>query len=213
VIDGPTLVADALTAGVELQELFVTAEADHAVVERGRATGAAVHLIDAEVLRKAVDTVAPQAMAAVATRRATTIADAVAAARTDDSTTVLLAETTVDEIEQWLADAPADEVGRLGPEDLEGGRVERGERARPVGDQHGVREEVDRQVGHRSAARRWRNASNASTAPAMATLSDSERPAMGIVHRWVTTSSRSAGRPWASLPSTKALGRVRSSSS
>jgi TrmH family RNA methyltransferase len=90
VIDGPTLVADALTAGVELQELFVTAEADHAVVERGRATGAAVHLIDAEVLRKAVDTVAPQAMAAVATRRATTIADAVAAAAAGPAALVLV---------------------------------------------------------------------------------------------------------------------------
>lgn len=39
----------------------------------------------------------------------------VAAARTDDSATVLLAETTVDEIEQWLADAPADEVRARGP--------------------------------------------------------------------------------------------------
>jgi TrmH family RNA methyltransferase len=80
VVDGPTLVAEALAAGVELQEVFATADADEAILDRARAAGAVVHPIDPEVLRKAVDTVTPQALAAIATRPATTVADAVARA-------------------------------------------------------------------------------------------------------------------------------------
>ena len=50
------------------------------------------------------------------------------------------------------------------------------------------------------AVRRCRSASKHSTEPAMATLSDSERPAIGMVICWSTRARTSAGRPWASLP-------------
>ena len=57
-----------------------------------------------------------------------------------------------------------------------------------------------------AAVRRCRSASKHSTEPAMATLSDSERPAIGMVICWSTRARTSAGRPWASLPSTTATG-------
>jgi TrmH family RNA methyltransferase len=80
VVDGPTLVAEALAAGLELQELFATADADPDLVARARAAGATVHAIEADVLRKAVDTVTPQPIAAVATQPSIPVEAAIGAA-------------------------------------------------------------------------------------------------------------------------------------
>src|SRR5207302_9731405 len=76
--------------------------------------------------------------------------------------------------------------------------------------QDGVGEEVD--VDHH-AVRRCRAASKQSTAAAIPTFNDSVRPAIGIVTVPSSTPSSSDGRPWASLPSTNAMGEVRSARS
>lgn len=89
-IDGPILLAEALDAGVELLELFVTPAVEPALADRAAATGATVHAVEAEVLRRAVDTVTPQAVAAVARRCTVPAADAVAAARSGPLSLVLV---------------------------------------------------------------------------------------------------------------------------
>ena len=61
--------------------------------------------------------------------------------------------------------------------------------------------------------RRWRSASKQMTVPAIPTLSDSVRPAIGMVTSASSSASSSAGRPCASLPSTSATGPARSTAS
>src|SRR5437588_4696260 len=75
--------------------------------------------------------------------------------------------------------------------------------------QYRVRQLVD--VDHLSWwARHCLARSKQSTAAAMPTLSDSVRPAIGMVTVPSSSAARSSGRPWASLPSTSAVGAVRS---
>ncbi|MET0902978.1 MAG: RNA methyltransferase [Acidimicrobiales bacterium] len=66
-IDGPTLLADALAAGVEVDEVFTTGQHGD-VVAAAVASGARVREVTAEVLARATDTVTPQGVAAVARR-------------------------------------------------------------------------------------------------------------------------------------------------
>jgi RNA methyltransferase, TrmH family len=80
VIDGPVLVQDALTAGVVLQEAFATADADDDALDALMAAGVEVHEVRAEVLARAVDTVTPHGLAAIAARVEVTIEEGVEAA-------------------------------------------------------------------------------------------------------------------------------------
>jgi RNA methyltransferase, TrmH family len=68
VIDGPTLVAAAIDAGLVLDEVFVTSGADSAVLAQAAASGAVVSEVGAETLARAVDTVSSQGIAAIAPR-------------------------------------------------------------------------------------------------------------------------------------------------
>src|SRR5690606_30221014 len=70
-----------------------------------------------------------------------------------------------------------------------------------------------RPPSNRLRTRRWRNASKTTTVPAMATLSDSARPGMGMLTSPSRRLSRPGGRPRASPPTTMATGPVRSTSS
>jgi TrmH family RNA methyltransferase len=90
VIEGPTLVWEALEAGVPLRELFVTPGADTSLVADVEATGAIVRSVTADVLARAVDTVTPQGMAAIAPRVETTVDEAIAAAAGGPLTLVLV---------------------------------------------------------------------------------------------------------------------------
>ena len=79
-IEGPTLVREALAAGVHLSDLFVTATVDPGLVAEATAAGAAVRWVSPDVLSRAVDTVTPQGVAAIAPRIEVSVEDAVAAA-------------------------------------------------------------------------------------------------------------------------------------
>ena len=65
-IDGPTLLAEALDAGLGLDEVLAESGAPRALLDRAEAAGATVHLVHDGVLAKATDTVTPQAVVAVA---------------------------------------------------------------------------------------------------------------------------------------------------
>ena len=65
-IDGPTLLADALAAGVPLDEVLAEPGAPRELLDRAAAAGATVHLVHDGVLARATDTVTPQPVAAVA---------------------------------------------------------------------------------------------------------------------------------------------------
>ena len=81
-IDGPTLLAAALAAGVSVEEVFTSGSrsAVDDVVEAAARAGAIVREIGPEVLAKATDTVTPQGVAAVARRVEVTVEEALAAA-------------------------------------------------------------------------------------------------------------------------------------
>ena len=66
VVEGPTLVGDALDAGVLLECLFVAPRASSPVVARAVATGVPVFDLAPGVLERVADTVTPQAVMAVA---------------------------------------------------------------------------------------------------------------------------------------------------
>jgi TrmH family RNA methyltransferase len=66
VIDGPTLLAEALDAGIRLDEVLAEPEAPRTLLDRAEAAGATVHLVHDGVLAKATDTVTPQPVVAVA---------------------------------------------------------------------------------------------------------------------------------------------------
>lgn len=67
-VDGPVLLAEALDAGVPLQEVVAEPGADAALLARAAAAGVAVLEVADGVLAKALDVVQPQAVAAVARR-------------------------------------------------------------------------------------------------------------------------------------------------
>jgi TrmH family RNA methyltransferase len=66
VIDGPTLLAEALDAGVAVDEVVAEPGCPPAVLDRAAAAGAVVHRTREGMLARVVDTVTPRAVAAVA---------------------------------------------------------------------------------------------------------------------------------------------------
>lgn len=68
VIEGPKLLTEALAAGVELEAVFVTNGADEQVLASVRSSGVEVFELAEEDLARAVDTVTPQGVAAIARR-------------------------------------------------------------------------------------------------------------------------------------------------
>ena len=88
-IDGPTLLADALAAGVEVDEVFTTGQHGD-VVAAAAAAGALVREVTAEVLARATDTVTPQGVAAVARRVEISLDEALLASQTGPLVLVLV---------------------------------------------------------------------------------------------------------------------------
>jgi TrmH family RNA methyltransferase len=80
VIDGPTLLAEALDAGTPVDEVVAAPECPDDLLARAEAAGATVRRARADDLARVVDTVTPQGVAAVAPIPATSPADAAAAA-------------------------------------------------------------------------------------------------------------------------------------
>jgi TrmH family RNA methyltransferase len=80
VIDGPTLLTDALDAGVEVTDVVAEPGCPPAVVERAEASGAVVRLAREGALARVVDAVTPRAVAAVAVLPAREPGEAVSAA-------------------------------------------------------------------------------------------------------------------------------------
>jgi TrmH family RNA methyltransferase len=66
VIDGPTLLAEALDAGVAVDEVVAEPGCPPAVLDRAAAAGAVVHRTREGMLARVVDTMTPRAVAAVA---------------------------------------------------------------------------------------------------------------------------------------------------
>lgn len=79
-VEGPTLVREAIAAGLQLSEVFATPDVDAALVAEAAAAGATVRSVSADVLARAVDTVTPQGIAAIVPRVEVDIDEAVAAA-------------------------------------------------------------------------------------------------------------------------------------
>jgi TrmH family RNA methyltransferase len=90
VIDGPVLLAEALGAGVMVEEVFAVAGVDAGLLARAAEAGARVHTVRAEVLARAVDTVTPNGVAAIAARREVPLDAALAAAAAGPLALVLL---------------------------------------------------------------------------------------------------------------------------
>ncbi|MGH9112245.1 MAG: TrmH family RNA methyltransferase [Acidimicrobiales bacterium] len=80
VIDGPTLLADALAAGVPVDEVVAEPSCPDDLLARVRAAGASVRRVDAGVLARVTDTVTAQAVAAIAPLPDATSLDAATAA-------------------------------------------------------------------------------------------------------------------------------------
>jgi TrmH family RNA methyltransferase len=90
VIDGPVLVREALAAGVRIDEVFATPDADVEVVAAARAAGLPVHQVTQDVLARASGTVTPNGLAAIAARVEVSVEDAVVAAVTGPLALVLV---------------------------------------------------------------------------------------------------------------------------
>jgi TrmH family RNA methyltransferase len=90
VIEGPTLVREALRADIPLQEVFVTPDVDPDLVAQVVASGAEVRWVAPDVLARAVDTVTPQGVAAIAARIDVSVDDAVLAATSGPLALVLV---------------------------------------------------------------------------------------------------------------------------
>ncbi|HET6952359.1 MAG TPA: RNA methyltransferase [Acidimicrobiales bacterium] len=80
VIDGPTLLAEALAAGVAVDEVVAEPTCPPGLLDRAAAAGATVRRAASGALARVVDTVTPQPVAAVARLAATDPAGAAAAA-------------------------------------------------------------------------------------------------------------------------------------
>ena len=89
VIDGPSLLRDALNAGLVVEEVFTTGER-HDAVEAAASAGAAVWRVRADVLARATDPVTSQGVAAVAARFEVTIDEALRAAQSGPLALVLV---------------------------------------------------------------------------------------------------------------------------
>lgn len=79
-IEGPTLIADAISAGVRISDIFATRDTDPSLIDGAAAGGSKVWSITDDVLARAVDTVSPQGVAAIAPRLEIDVDSAVAAA-------------------------------------------------------------------------------------------------------------------------------------
>ena len=88
-IDGPILLADALGAGVVVEEVFTTGQ-HREVVETAAAAGAAVREVSESVLAGSSDTVTPQGVVAVARRVELPLDDALVASQAGALTLVLV---------------------------------------------------------------------------------------------------------------------------
>jgi TrmH family RNA methyltransferase len=80
VIDGPILLREALRAGVAVEVVLATADADPRLLAEAQAAGAVVHEVAQDVLARAVDTVTPNGLAAIAARVEVSLDAALAAA-------------------------------------------------------------------------------------------------------------------------------------
>jgi RNA methyltransferase, TrmH family len=80
VIDGPTLLAEALAAGVAIDEVVAEPTCPEALLDRAAAAGATVRRTADGLLARVVDTVTPHAVAAVARIADRPVDDVVAAA-------------------------------------------------------------------------------------------------------------------------------------
>ena len=79
-IEGPVLVAEALVAGIDVQEVLVEPGAAEAIVADARGRGIPVHTVAADVLARSLDSASPQGVAAIAARPEVDLAQALAAA-------------------------------------------------------------------------------------------------------------------------------------
>jgi TrmH family RNA methyltransferase len=89
-IDGPTLVAEALSAGLELVEVLAEVGAAPDVVAAARTAGVEVRTVAGGVLERASDTTTPQGIVAVARRPEVGLATALAAAAAGPLAVVLV---------------------------------------------------------------------------------------------------------------------------
>lgn len=89
-MEGPTLVLEALAAGLEVHEAFAVIDADPVLVGQLERTGAPVHVVAPDVLARSVDTVTPQGIAVIAARPEVPLDDVIAAAATGTLTLVLV---------------------------------------------------------------------------------------------------------------------------
>ncbi len=80
VIDGPTLLAEALAAGLGVDEVVAEPSCPDDLLERAAASGATVRRVEAGVLARVTDTVTPQPVAAIVPLPVATSADAATAA-------------------------------------------------------------------------------------------------------------------------------------
>jgi TrmH family RNA methyltransferase len=76
VIDGPTLLGEALRAGVTVDEVFIAPGVDGRVAEQAAAGGARVHDVREGVLEKATETVTSQGVASIARAHDVALSDA-----------------------------------------------------------------------------------------------------------------------------------------
>ena len=90
VIDGPILLTEALAAGLRVDEVFATPAADTSAVAAAARAGAVVREVTDDVLARAVDTVTPQGVAAVARRVEVSVEEGVAAAASGPLSLVLV---------------------------------------------------------------------------------------------------------------------------
>jgi TrmH family RNA methyltransferase len=90
VIEGPTLIREALDAGLVLTEVFASPDADVALLADAEGAGAVVRSLPSEVLARSIDTVTPQGMAAIALRIEVSVDEAVAAAASGPLALVLV---------------------------------------------------------------------------------------------------------------------------
>ena len=80
VIEGPTLVREALGARLPISDVFATPEVDPSLLDLASASGATTRIVTADVLARAVDAVTPQGVAAISQRIEVSVDDAVLAA-------------------------------------------------------------------------------------------------------------------------------------
>jgi TrmH family RNA methyltransferase len=89
VVDGPTLLAEALAAGLKVEEVFVEPDADETVVAKAETSGSTVHRVPGGTLARVTGTVTPQQVAAIAVTPLRPLAAAVDAAARGPLTLVL----------------------------------------------------------------------------------------------------------------------------